>query len=120
MGEVVRFPIMPRRPIAVPQPLRVKAADPPAPARSPHVDTIIGIVWFVVALCWTVMRFILPVVVFWQFLRMIWFWDTPGVYAGWQFLAYFAGYTALYWFVGVYRPKFMREDATRGGSNVRK
>jgi len=120
MGDVLRFPIMPRQPAIVRQPVRVAIADPPAPTWSPIVDTIIAIVWGITALSWIVLRFIIPVVVFWQFLRMIWFWDTPGVHAGWQFLAYFAGYTALYYFVAVYRPKSMRDDANRGGRNVRK
>jgi len=39
---------------------------------------------------------------------MIYYWETPGVYAGWTFLAHFAGLTALTCFVASYEPKFMR------------
>lgn len=117
MTNVVPFPIRHRiNRIADPP-----AILPPKIAEASAMDKIIAVVWGITALCWTVMRFIIPLVVFWQFLRMLWFWDTPGVHAGWNFLAYFAGYTALYYFVAIYRPKAFRDqDANRGGPNVRK
>ena len=64
----------------------------------------------------TVARFIIPLVVFWQFCRMLWYWNTPDVHAGWQFLAYYAVYIALYIFLGVYEPKLYREK-NRGRRN---
>lgn len=120
MGDVLRFPIMPRQPAIARQPVRVAIADPPAPTWSPIVEKIINVVWGITTLCWVFLRFIIPVVVFWKFLRMVALWNTPGEYAGWQFLAYFAGYTALYAFVAGYRPKSMRGDANRGGTDARK
>ena len=117
MTNVIPFPI--RRRIA-------RIADPPpilpvTIAEASALDKIIAVVWGITAFCWTFMRFIIPLVVFWQFLRMMWFWNTPGVHAGWNFLAYFAGYTALYYFVAFYRPKALRDrHLNRGGRNARK
>lgn len=114
MGNVIPFPI--RRRI-------VQLADPPPiepqpSTAEPRMNKIIAVVWRITALCWSFMRFVIPLIVFWQFLRMIWYWDTPGVHAGWRFLAYFAGYTALYYFVAFYRPKALKDqDVTRGGRN---
>jgi hypothetical protein len=42
---------------------------------------------------------------FFQFVRMLYHWNTPGVYAGWSFLAYFAVLTAITYFVSIYKPK---------------
>ena len=115
MSNVLPFPIR-RRPVRV--------ADPPPASPSNEalsMDKIIAVVWGITVFCWTFMRFIIPVVVFWQFCRMMWFWQVPGAHAGWRFLAYFAGYTALYYFVAFYRPKAMRDrDVIQGGRNVRK
>lgn len=111
MGDIIRFPIRPIRLVPF------ITADPP-PVRTPTMDKIVAVIWGVTVFCWTFMRFIIPLIVFWQFLRMMWFWDTPGVHAGWNFLAYFAGYTALYYFVAFYRPRFMR-DRDAGGRNGR-
>lgn len=114
MSNVIPFPIRRRiNQLADPPPIE----QPPSVAES-RMGKIIAVVWTITVLCWTFMRFVIPMIVFWQFLRMMWFWNTPGVHAGWQFLAYFAGYTALYYFVAFYRPKAMRDqDETLVGRN---
>ena len=99
----------------------MRLPNPPPAWEGNRVDYVIAAVWTFGVLIWTVARFIIPLVVFWQFLRMMWFWNTPGAHAGWNFLAYFAGYTALYYFVAFYRPKALRDrDLNRGGRNARK
>ncbi|MDO8773520.1 MAG: KleE stable inheritance protein [Burkholderiaceae bacterium] len=40
-----------------------------------------------------------------QLVRMIYHWETPGVYAGWDFLLHFAALAALACFVSLYKPK---------------
>lgn len=116
MTNVIPFPARKIIRLAVPPPL----ATPPNVEEN-RLGKIIGVVWVITTLLWTVARFVIPVVVFWQFLRMIWLWDTPGSHAGWTFLAYFAGYSALYYFVAFYRPVWERDsEANNGGSNVRK
>lgn len=75
-------------------------------------------VWMLTVLLWGLLRWVLAVVVFWQFCRMVYFWDTPGVYAGWQFLAYFAAFSALHYYVGIYRPKGAPEPAGLAAKNA--
>jgi hypothetical protein len=48
---------------------------------------------------------VLSIATFFQFVRMLYHWNTPGVYAGWSFLAYFAALTAITYFVSIYKPK---------------
>jgi hypothetical protein len=103
----------PMKPFVLPLPAGragVRCLFPPPAWEAAILDSAILIVWSVTLIVWTVARFIIPMVVFWQFLRMCWYWNTPGVHAGWQFLAYFAAYSALYYFVGVYEPKLYRSQ----------
>ena len=59
----------------------------------------------VVALLWPLLKWVLAIDVTWQLVRMLYFWQTPGVHAGWTFLAHFAVLVALTCLVGVHRPK---------------
>lgn len=71
-------------------------------------------IWMVTVLLWQILRWIIAIDVFWQFCRMVYYWDTPGVYAGWQFLAHFAVLSALHYYVGVYRPRGAPEPVKAG------
>ena len=62
-------------------------------------------VWIVFVLIWPVLKWVLAIITFFQFVRMLYHWNTPGVYAGWSFLAYFAALTAITYFVSIYKPK---------------
>ena len=62
-------------------------------------------VWVVVVLIWPILKWILSLDVFFQMLRMIYHWNTPGIYAGWTFLLHFSALTALTYFVSFFRPK---------------
>ncbi|RYI35295.1 MAG: hypothetical protein EON48_01120 [Acetobacteraceae bacterium] len=59
----------------------------------------------IVAVLWPLLKWILAIDVTWQFVRMLYFWHTPGVYAGWTFLAHFAVLVALTCFLGVRRSR---------------
>ena len=72
------------------------------------VRGLVSFVWLVTLMCWPVLNWIAGMDLLFQFVRMIYYWHTPGVYAGWTFLAHFAGLTALTCFVAFYVPKFMR------------
>lgn len=61
--------------------------------------------WVVAVLVWPVLKWVLSVATFFQFLRMLYHWNTPGVYAGWAFLGCFAVLTAATYFVSIYKPK---------------
>ena len=80
------------------------------PVRSANaVKTVFtGMVWFVwvaTALVWPVLKRVLSIEVFFQFIRMIYYWDARGVHASWTFLLHFTALVAITWFVTVYKPK---------------
>ena len=64
-----------------------------------------AIVQFAVALMWPVLRWVLAIDVTWQFVRMLYFWNTAGTFAGFAFLLHFGAFSALTYFVAVYRPR---------------
>jgi hypothetical protein len=66
---------------------------------------LVRLIWVVTVLVWPVLKWVVSIEVFFQFVRMIYHWDTPGVYAGWTFLVHFAVLTALTYFVSLYKPK---------------
>ena len=76
----------------------------PAPGKK-AASGFIGFVWFVVALVWPVLRWVLAIDVAFQFLRMVWNWDTPGTHAGWTFVAHFIVLIVLTYFVSVFKPR---------------
>lgn len=92
---------------------------PPVPAVAPPVEPagvsstkgkaffagVVRLVWIAVVLVWPVLKWVASIEVFFQFVRMIYHWNTPGVYAGWTFLLHFAVLTALTYFVSIYKPK---------------
>lgn len=61
--------------------------------------------WVVTVLVWPILKWFLSIDCFFQFIRMIYHWDTPSVHAGVTFLAHFATLTALTYFVSVFKPK---------------
>lgn len=62
-------------------------------------------VWIVFVLIWPVLKWVVSIEVFFQLLRMMYHWNTPGVHAGWTFLLHFGGLTALTYLVAFYKPK---------------
>ena len=79
----------------------------PAPAapRRGLFAPVVKAVWVVVVLVWPLLKWIVSIDVFFQFIRMVYHWNTPGVLAGWTFLAHFAVLVALTYFVSIYKPK---------------
>jgi len=69
------------------------------------VAGLVKFIWVVTVLLWPIIKWVLSIITFFQFLRMLYHWNTPGVYAGWTFLAYFAALTAITYFVSFYKPK---------------
>ena len=69
------------------------------------VAGLVKFVWVATVLVWPVLKWVLAIITFFQFVRMLYHWNTPGVYAGWSFLAYFAALTAITYFVSIYKPK---------------
>lgn len=103
MARIIKFPKAPREP-----PLRNAEIPKSIADRREGLGLLGGVAlgaWMVTVLLWGVLRWILAIDVFWQFCRAVYYWDTPGVYAGWTFLAHFIVLSALHYYVGVYRPR---------------
>lgn len=66
---------------------------------------LVRTIWAVTVLVWPVLRWVLSFEVLFQMVRMFYYWNTPGVYAGWTFLLHFAVLTAITYFVSAYTPK---------------
>lgn len=61
--------------------------------------------WYCTVLIWPVLKWVVSLEVFFQFVRMIYHWNDAGSYAGWVFFAHFLALTALTYFVSNYKPK---------------
>lgn len=68
-------------------------------------DGVLRFIWITTVLVWPVLKWIVSIEVFFQFIRMLYHWNTPSVYAGWTFLLHFSGLTALTYYVSIYKPK---------------
>lgn len=62
-------------------------------------------VWVVVVLVWPLLKWLASIEVFFQLIRMIYLWNTPGTHAVWTFAGHFALLAALTYFVSVFKPK---------------
>lgn len=66
---------------------------------------VVKVAWVATVLIWPLLKWIVSIDVFIQAIRMMYHWNTPGMYAGWTFLLHFAVLTALTYFVSLYKPK---------------
>ena len=62
-------------------------------------------VWGVFVLLWPITARVFSLEVFFQLLRMLYYWNTPDTYAAWTFLLHFSVLTALTCMVAFYKPK---------------
>ena len=62
-------------------------------------------VWVLFVLLWPIVGWVFSIEVFFQFLRMLYYWNTPATHAGWTFLIHFSALAVLTYMVGFYRPK---------------
>ena len=108
MSNIVKFPRLTKPPPTEPVEPPQAAAPPPAlPAQQGRgfVAALIRFVWVATVLVWPILKWVAAIEVFFQFVRMLYHWNTPGVYAGWTFLLHFGVLTALTYFVSIYKPK---------------
>jgi len=68
------------------------------------VSAVIKGVWVFTVLFWPFIRFLLSIDCAFQFFRMIYLWNTFGMYAVWTFIIHFAVLTLLTYFVSIYKP----------------
>lgn len=79
---------IPRAPDAAP-PVGVGARPAPIARAVTSVTRsrqVFVVCWVVFMLFWPITRWILAFDVLFQFLRAMYYWDPPGVYAGWSFM----------------------------------
>ena len=105
MSNIVKFP---RRTNAtvVQSPVTLNpGTEAPTNSNKKTSASVMVMLQFAVALLWPVLKWVLAIDVTWQFVRMLYFWNTPDTYAGLAFLLHFSAFTALTYFVAVYRPR---------------
>lgn len=56
---------------------------------------VYGWIWILLVLTWPVVKWILSLITFYHFLRMIYLWDTPGANAWIYFILYFVVLTVF-------------------------
>ncbi len=100
MSNIVKFPKTTKPPAVEPvMPVAPKAVD------QGLLAGMVKFLWVTTVLVWPILKWILSIEVFFQFARMLYYWNTPGVPAGWTFLLHFAVLTAITYFVSIYKPK---------------
>lgn len=77
----------------------------PVPHARGGLTTLLGIVWSLTVLVWPLLRWVIALDCVYQLVRMLWFWDTPGTYAGFTFVAHYAFLFAMTYFVMFGKPK---------------
>jgi hypothetical protein len=106
MSNIIKFPVK-AKPSAQAAPQLVASQHKPmrdAP-RLTLFEHVMRVIWLLVVLTWPLVSWVGSIYVFFQFLRMLYHWNTPGSYAGWSFLAHFAVLVVLMCFITMYKPK---------------
>ena len=101
MTKVIKFPAP-----------RLKREAPAAPwthgagqADGEQASQAYKALWVVAVLLWPLLKYVVILDCTFQFFRMLWYWNTPGTFAGFRFLLHFAVLVGLTWFVSVHKPK---------------
>jgi hypothetical protein len=68
--------------------------------------SLVSVIWIILATFWTPIRWIISIEVFFQLVRMLYYWDTPGVHNVWLFLLHFGVLTVLTFFMASYKLRF--------------
>ncbi len=74
-------------------------------ARKQQTSAALTGLWTVTVLVWPLLKWIVALDCVYQLARAVYYWDTPGMYAGWKFLLHFGVLTALTYFVMCYQPQ---------------
>jgi hypothetical protein len=102
MAKIIKFPK---------QPGTTKKLDPVLKSpqlnkvKSSFGNNIIKIIWTFSVLVWPILKWIVSIDCAFQFIRMLYFWNTTGHYASAIFILHFLLLTFLTYFVTIYKPK---------------
>ena len=67
--------------------------------------TIMNVVYVLLAIFWPIVRWVMALNCVYQFGRALYYWNTPGMYAGWTALLHYAVFVGIYAFIAIYKPK---------------
>jgi hypothetical protein len=106
MSNIIKFPSKVKSSAqAAPQPVVGQHKPMLDVSRLTLFEKVMRVIWLLVVLTWPLVSWAGSIYVFFQFLRMLYHWNTPGSYAGWSFLAHFAMLVVLVCFITMYKPK---------------
>ena len=108
MSNIIKFPRVCRE---VPGTQRQEMPKPAATARarrgkgSRFLTGLFGGIWLFTVLLSPLLQWVLKYDVVFQLIRMLYYWNTPGMHAGWTFLLHFGAMTSLFFYVAFGKPK---------------
>jgi hypothetical protein len=98
MTNIINFPRQAKPVIEIATPV-------PKPVKIGIGAAMVKAVWVVMVLLWPILKWIISIDCVFQLIRMLYYWNTPGLHVGVTFLFHFAVLTMFTYFVSVYRPK---------------
>lgn len=97
MGRVIAFPAQ-----STVKPPTVEGASPTTVLNAPTdaakrgmPSRVFSIAWIVFLLTWPLVQWVVAFDIVFQFLRALYYWNTPGVYAGFTFVIHLIAGSAL-------------------------
>ena len=102
MAKIIKFP---KQPEATEKFDPVLKSPQLNKVKSSFSSGIIKIIWAFSVLVWPILKWVISIDCAFQFIRMLYFWNTAGHYAGAIFLLHFFVLTFLTYFVTIYKPK---------------
>ena len=102
MAKIIKFPKQPGTTEKLDSVLKLPL---PNKVKSGFGNSIIKIIWAFSVLVWPILKWVVSIDCAFQFIRMLYFWNTAGHYASAIFLLHFFVLTFLTYFVTIYKPK---------------
>jgi hypothetical protein len=104
---VIKFPGVRPPPSAVQPAPAAQTEAAPGGLDNKVLIGAISIVWAVTVLTWPLLKWVVAMDVTFQFFRMLYYWNTPGTYAGFKFLLHFFAFSGLMYFVATFKPRWL-------------
>lgn len=107
MTNIVKFP---KKPVPThPETTKPSSVVPGVPRKpnwwSRAWSGLLKVIWMLTVIIWPLLRWVISVASVCLFIRMIYYWDTPGIHAGVDFILSFFILTVLTYYVSHYKPK---------------
>lgn len=106
MSNILKFPKVKRPVPPVADEAPKKAGNPQSGATAvSDASPLVKGLWVTTVILWPVLKWIIALDCVWQFVRAMYYWNTPGTFAGMNFLLHFSAFVAVTYFVSCYKPK---------------